>query len=115
MTPTAECTLGTSPPKPCSVSDRRRSGAGSSAAPWQQRVWRTSARRGRPDWTDRLREVVEAALARVVGNRTEAACARSDLCERWRRLMDVGLSRGNPSSTLNDLRKTALACTGGGG
>ena len=76
MTPTAECTLGTSPPKPCSVSDRRRSGAGSSAAPWQQRVWRTSARRGRPDWTDRPREVVEAALARVVGNRTEAAPLR---------------------------------------
>ena len=33
-------------------------------------------------------EVVEAALAHVVGNQTEAAYARSDLFERRRRLMD---------------------------
>ena len=44
------------------------------------------------DWaaerTDHPREVVEAALAHVVGNRTEAVYARSDLFERRRRLMD---------------------------
>ena len=34
------------------------------------------------------RGVVEAALAHVVGNQTEAAYARSDLFERRRRLMD---------------------------
>ena len=34
------------------------------------------------------REVVEAALAHTVQNPTEAAYARSDLFERWRRLMD---------------------------
>ena len=34
------------------------------------------------------REVVEAVLAQVVGNRTEAAYARSDLFKRRRRLMD---------------------------
>ena len=43
------------------------------------------------DWaaedTNHPREVVEAALAHVVGNRTEAAYARSDLFERRRRLM----------------------------
>ena len=32
--------------------------------------------------------VIEAALAHVVRNRTEAAYARSDLFERRRRLMD---------------------------
>ena len=44
------------------------------------------------DWaakqTDHAREVVEAALAHAVGNRIEAAYARSDLFERRRRLMD---------------------------
>ena len=44
------------------------------------------------DWaaedTDHPREVVEAALAHVVGNQTEVAYARSDLFERRRRLMD---------------------------
>ena len=43
------------------------------------------------DWaakrTDHPREVIEAALAYVVRNRTEAACARADLFERRRRLM----------------------------
>ena len=38
--------------------------------------------------TDRPREVIEAALAHVVTNRTEAGYARSDLFERRRRLMD---------------------------
>ena len=53
------------------------------------------------DWageeTDHPREVIEAALAHVVGNRVEAAYARSDLFERRRILMDdwVGyLARG---------------------
>ena len=44
------------------------------------------------DWasgrTNHPREVVEAALAHVVGTQTEAAYARSDLFERRRRLMD---------------------------
>ncbi len=35
-----------------------------------------------------LREVIEAALAHVVQNKVEAACARSDLFDRRRRLMD---------------------------
>ena len=43
------------------------------------------------DWaaeeTDHPREVIEAALAHVVGNKVEAAYARSDLFERRRRLM----------------------------
>ncbi len=44
------------------------------------------------DWaageTDHPREFIEAALAHVVGNKVEAAYARSDLFERRRRLMD---------------------------
>ena len=44
------------------------------------------------DWasecTDHPREVIEAALAHVVRNQTEAAYARADLFERRRRLMD---------------------------
>ncbi len=44
------------------------------------------------DWaaeeTEHRREVIEAALAHVVGNRVEAAYARSDLFERRRRLMN---------------------------
>ena len=44
------------------------------------------------DWaaerTDHPREVIEAALAHVVRNQTEAAYARSDLFERRRRLMN---------------------------
>ena len=38
--------------------------------------------------TDHPREVIEAALAHVVGNKVEAASARSDLLERRWRLMD---------------------------
>ena len=44
------------------------------------------------DWaaeeTNHPREVVEAALPTVIQNRVEAACARSDLFERRRRLMN---------------------------
>ena len=44
------------------------------------------------DWAaeekEHRREVIEAALAHVVGNKVEAAYARSDLFERRRRLMD---------------------------
>ena len=44
------------------------------------------------DWaaeeTNHPREVVEAAPAHVVQNKIEAACARSDLFARRRRLMD---------------------------
>ena len=44
------------------------------------------------DWvgeaTATPREVAEAALAHVLGDRTEAAYARSDLFEKRRRLMD---------------------------
>ena len=46
------------------------------------------------DWaaeeTDHPREVIEAALAHVVGNKVEAAYVRPDLFERRRRLMDDG-------------------------
>ena len=43
-----------------------------------------------PEWlkTDHPREVIEAALAHGVGNRVEAASARSDLFEHQRVLMD---------------------------
>ena len=43
-----------------------------------------------PEWlkTDHPREVIEAALAHVVGKQVEAAYARSDLFERRRVLMD---------------------------
>ena len=44
------------------------------------------------DWaaeeTDHPREVIEAALPHVVGNKVEAACARPDLFARRRRLMN---------------------------
>ena len=44
------------------------------------------------DWvaekTDHPREVIEVALAHVVQNDVEAAYARSDLFERWRRLIE---------------------------
>ena len=44
------------------------------------------------DWvaeeTDPPRDVIEAALAHVVRNKVEAACRRTDLFERRRRLMD---------------------------
>ena len=50
--------------------------------------FRSSFRDWAAELTDHPREVVEAALAHVVGNQTEAAYARSDLFERRRRLMD---------------------------
>ena len=50
--------------------------------------FRSSFRDWAAERTDHPREVIEAALAHVVGNRTEAAYARSDLFERRRRLMD---------------------------
>ncbi len=49
--------------------------------------FRSSFRDWASERTDHPREVVEAALAHVVANRTEAAYARSDLFERRRRLM----------------------------
>ena len=50
--------------------------------------FRSSFRDWAAERTNHPREVVEAALAHVVGNQTEAAYARSDLFERRRRLMD---------------------------
>ena len=50
--------------------------------------FRSSFRDWAAEETNHPREVVEAALAHAVGNRTEAAYARSDLFERRRRLMD---------------------------
>ena len=50
--------------------------------------FRSSFRDWAAEETDHPREVIEAALAHVVGNKVEAAYARSDLFERRRRLMD---------------------------
>ena len=50
--------------------------------------FRSSFRDWAAEETNHPREVVEAALAHAVVNRTEAAYARSDLFERRRRLMD---------------------------
>ena len=50
--------------------------------------FRSSFRDWASERTNHPREVIEAALAHVVRNRTEAAYARSDLFERRRRLMD---------------------------
>ena len=50
--------------------------------------FRSSFRDWAAEQTDHPREVIEAALAHVVGNRVEAAYARSDLFERRRVLMD---------------------------
>ena len=47
-----------------------------------------SKREHRVPLCGRAAEILEAALAHVVANRTEAAYARSDLFERRRRLMD---------------------------
>ena len=49
--------------------------------------FRSSFRDWAAEETDHPREVVEAALAHVVGNKVEAAYRRSDLFERRRRLM----------------------------
>ncbi|MCY4123476.1 MAG: site-specific integrase [Acidobacteria bacterium] len=50
--------------------------------------FRSSFRDWAAERTDHPREVIEAALAHVVRNQTEAAYARSDLFERRRRLMN---------------------------
>ena len=50
--------------------------------------FRSSFRDWASERTDHPREVIEAALAHVVRNQTEAAYARSDLFERRRHLMD---------------------------
>ena len=50
--------------------------------------FRSSFRDWAAERTNHPREVVEAALAHVVSNQTEAAYARSDLFDRRRRLMD---------------------------
>ncbi len=72
--------------------------------------FRSSFRDWAAEETDHPREVIEAALAHAVRNQVEAAYARSDLFERRRRLMDewAAYLAGDPSSTLNDLRRTAL-------
>ena len=50
--------------------------------------FRSSFRDWAAEETDHPREVIEAALARVVRNKVEAAYRRTDLFERRRRLMD---------------------------
>ena len=68
--------------------------------------FRSSFRDWASERTDHSREVIEAALAHVVRNPTEAAYARSDLFERRRRLMNEWLcylsgrhpSRSEPSA-----------------
>ena len=50
--------------------------------------FRSSFRDWAAEETEHRREVIDAALAHVVGNKVEAAYARSDLFERRRRLMD---------------------------
>ena len=50
--------------------------------------FRSSFRDWAAEETDHPREVVEAALAHIVGNKVEATYARSDLFARRRRLMD---------------------------
>ena len=50
--------------------------------------FRSSFRDWASERTNHPREVVEAALAHTVRNQTEAGCARSDLFERRRHLMD---------------------------
>ena len=55
---------------------------------WWSHGFRSSFRDWAAEETDHPREVIEAALAHVVRNQTEAAYARSDLFGRRRRLMD---------------------------
>jgi hypothetical protein len=56
------------------------------------------------------REVAEAALAHVVGDRTEAAYRRGDLFEKRRRLMDAWaahcLTKTGASSVVVALKPT---------
>ena len=65
------------------------------------------------DWaaenTNHPREVVEAALAHVVGNRTEAAYARSDLFERRRR-EDTLTAAGRSGSSTRSTRAVRRSC-----
>ncbi len=68
--------------------------------------FRSSFRDWAAEETEHRREVIEAALAHVVGNKVEAAYARSDLFERRRRLMDdwgeyIDLGR----SSRNDIER----------
>ncbi len=49
--------------------------------------FRSSFRDWAAEETNHPREVVEAALAHIVKNKVETAYTRSDLFERWRRLM----------------------------
>ena len=63
--------------------------------------FRSSFRDWAAERTDHPREVVEAALAHVVGNQTEAAYARSDLFERRRRLMDEWAAYLAPTRRLS--------------
>ena len=72
--------------------------------------FRSSFRDWAAEETNHPREVVEAALAHVVGNQTEAAYARSDLFERRRRLMDewgayLGGANRTAASRPADLRR----------
>ena len=55
---------------------------------WWSHGFRSSFRDWASERTNHPRELIEAALAHVVGNKVEAAYARSDLFERRRRLMD---------------------------
>ena len=70
--------------------------------------FRSSFRDWAAEETDHPREVVEAALAHVVGNQTEAAYARSDLFERRRHLMAEwatylsGEHRGEGATAVTD-------------
>ena len=73
--------------------------------------FRSSFRDWAAERTNHPREVVEAALAHIVGNQTEAAYARSDLFERRRHLMDEwGAYLGDESKAdaprRADLRRT---------
>ena len=58
--------------------------------------FRSSFRDWASERTDHPREVIEAALAHVVRNQTEAAYARSDLFDRRRQLMDDWLQYLDP-------------------
>ena len=74
--------------------------------------FRSSFRDWAAERTNHPREVVEAALAHLVGNQTEAAYARSDLFERRRRLMDewdayLGGQGKAEASRRADLRKAS--------
>ena len=65
--------------------------------------FRSSFRDWAAEETDHPREVVEAALAHAVGNKVEAAYARSDLFARRRRLMD------NWAAYLREVREPVVA------